>query len=117
MNKQELLQLLKQVDESVLQKQIVVSRYPQLAEETLDELLEIDEVFPENELDMIYKRFQPYLGQYGVFPFLGILGGNVIAIGNTSANHEQIYYYDFDFGMFELDSTLEEFLDRLVTKT
>ncbi len=94
-------------------KQIKTSRYVALSSQIPDDVLVIDEVFPEEELDVINERFQPYLKEYGVYPFLGVLGGNVVAIGFKDSNHGKIFYYDFDFGIFELDATLDEFLTGL----
>lgn len=56
-------------------KQIETSRYVALSSQIPDDVLIIDEVFPEDELDLISQRFEPYLKEYGVFPFLGVLGG------------------------------------------
>lgn len=97
----------------LLSKKIDVSRYATLLNQIPDNVLVIDEVFPEDELDIINERFEPYLKVYNVFPFLGITGGCVIAIGYGSSNTGKIYYYDFDFGIFELDATIEEFLAGL----
>ena len=97
----------------VLAKTINVSRYTDLANEIADDVLIIDEVFPEDELDTISKRFAPYLADYAVFPFLGVLGGNVIGVGYGPSNGGRVYYYDFDFGIFELDETVEQFLEGL----
>lgn len=98
---------------TLVSKQIDVSRYATLSSQIPDDVLVIDEVFPEDELVEISERFEPYLKVYCVFPFLGITGGNVIAIGYGGSNKGKIYYYDFDFGIFELDATIEEFLAGL----
>jgi len=110
---QDVLTLLTQIPDTVAGKSIKVSRYPEMAEGIPDDILEIHEVFPEDELEVIAERFQPYLGEYGVVPFLCTLGDNVAAIGVEPTNWGRIYYYDSDFGIFELDSSLEEFLAGL----
>ena len=118
MNKQRVMPLIgtilhNPVRSNLLSKHIKASKYPNLSAQIPDDVLIIDEVFPEEELDSINERFEPYLKEYSVFPFLGILGGNVVAIGYGNSNEGRIYYYDFDFGIFELDATIEEFLNGL----
>lgn len=97
----------------LLKKHIDVSRYPVLSEEILDDVLEIDEVFLETELDEISDRFKEYLADYSVLPFLGIVGGNVVCVGISSTNSGRVFYYDFDFGIFELDESIDDFVNAL----
>ena len=96
-----------------VEKQVQVSNYPKLSSEIPDDFLEIEEAFPEDELELIYERFLPHLSEHEVFPCLGILGGNVVAIGCSEVNYGQVYYNDFDFQIFTLDENLSQFLSKL----
>ncbi|OEE51393.1 hypothetical protein A1OS_22755 [Enterovibrio norvegicus] len=97
-------------------KKMDVSTYSKLGEKIPDKFIEIEEVFPKDELEGIWSNYEGYLSEYKVFPFLGTLGEAVICIGYDDSNKGKVYYFDFDFGIFELDGDeLEEFIRKLIT--
>jgi hypothetical protein len=64
----------------------------------------------------MWKNLDPYLGEYQIFPFLGTLGDALICMGYGDLNKGKIFYFDFDFGCFELNGDeLQEFLEKLVS--
>lgn len=93
---------------------IDVSLYNNLKSEIPDNVVVLEEVFPENELDDIWENFKPYLESHKIFPFIGVLGGAVICIGYGENNSGEIFYFDFDFGKIPLDGDdLNSFLKKL----
>jgi hypothetical protein len=64
-------------------------------------------------IDIISERFLPYTNEYNVVPFAEIYGNTVICVGSGEDNLGRIYYFDFDFGCIELDSSLSEFISKL----
>lgn len=99
----------------VIGRKVDVAKYPALSKAIPDKWLEISEVFLENEIDEIWDSFAPYTEEYGVRPILGIYNNTVIGIGYFENNFGKIYYFDFDFGCFELENTLDEFIGKLNT--
>ncbi len=97
----------------LIDAKIDVSLYPALLSEVPDEVIEITEVFPMNEFETIGGRFQPFLSEHHVCPFLETLGGNVVCVGYHGENLGSIFYFDFDFGLFRLAESLGEFLSVL----
>jgi hypothetical protein len=95
-------------------KKVQVAHYPKLRDAIADQFLDIQDVISFQDADEVFERFKPYLVQFGVAPILGTLGRNVLCIGVTEENREVICYFDFDFGLFELDRSLKTFIERLV---
>jgi hypothetical protein len=58
---------------------------------------------PYQQVDKVFGHFRQYFTDYWVFPILEILG--------------VVCYYDFDFGLFELSTSINEFMDELITIT
>jgi hypothetical protein len=56
----------------------------------------------------------PYLDDNSVCPIIEVLGGNVICLGFSEANEGKVYYFDMDFGLYELNQTIEEFKKKLI---
>jgi hypothetical protein len=93
---------------------INVARYTELQLAIPDKTIIIDEVFPADQISGICEQFEPFLGSFAVWPFLGTLGGNAICIGHAHANRGHLFYHDFDFGTYSLDRDLETFLRYLL---
>lgn len=100
--------------QKILHKKINVSLYQELAHRIPDDVILIREIFPHDEIEVIYENYKLYLSQFEIFPYLGTLGDAVICIGFGQANKGNIYYFDFDFGDFYLDKNLEEFCSKLL---
>lgn len=100
--------------QKVLTKKIDVLLYKELTQKIPDRTILIKEVFPHDEVEGIYENYKPYISQFDAFPFLGTLGDAVVCIGFGQANKGKIFYFDFDFGCFCLDQSLDEFLLKLV---
>jgi len=96
-------------------KKVDVLIYSELSQQIPDKYLVIEEVFPKDELEDIWDNFESYLNEYQIFPFLGTLGESVICIGYGDTNKGKLFYFDFDFGSFQLDNDdLDSFLGKLV---
>lgn len=99
----------------ITSKKIDVSIYANLSQKIPDKFVVIEEVFPKDELEEIWRNYESYLSEFRIFPFLGTLGEAVICVGYGDRNKGKIFYFDFDFGCFELGGDkLEEFLGKLV---
>lgn len=99
----------------ITSKKIDVSIYDNLSKKIPDKFIVIEEVFPKDESEDIWSNYEAYLSEHQIFPFLGTLGEAVICIGYGDANKGKIYYFDFDFGYFELEGDgLKEFLEKLI---
>jgi len=101
------------VKDSLPTKKVAVSSYSELSSNIPDSSIAIEEVFLQEDLEEIWNNYETYLGEFEVFPFLGTLGEAVICIGYGEDNKGQIFYFDFDFGCFPMDESLEIFLSRL----
>ena len=96
-------------------KKIDVNKYSTLRDTIPDRFVQIDEVFPQSELPQIWEGYKDYLIEDEVFPFAGTLGDAVICIGYGIGNKMAIYYFDFDFGLVQMNSDdLYDFLEGLV---
>lgn len=103
------------VHSEITSQKMNVSIYNKLSQGIPDDFIIIEEVFPKNELEAIWSNYKNYLSEHQIFPFLGTLGEAVICIGYGDSNEGKIFYFDFDFGSFELDGDqLEDFLAKLI---
>lgn len=84
-------------------KAFSTKKYQVLQREVLDEEIIITNAIPFFEYELSYENTKNYLGKDKVFPFLETLGGNLIGIGYGEKNAKLIYYFDNDFGIFQLD--------------
>ncbi|KMT65160.1 hypothetical protein [Catenovulum maritimum] len=95
-------------------KKLDTSFYSELSKQIPDKFIVIEEVFLRDELENIWESYQAHLSEYEIFPFLGTLGEAVICIGYGEINRGKVYYFDFDFGCFELEGDrLEDFFSKL----
>lgn len=84
-------------------KLFTTKEYKILQSEILDEEIIITNAIPFSEYESSYENTKNYLAKDKVFPFLDTLGGNLIGIGYGNENAKLIYYFDNDFGLFQLD--------------
>lgn len=99
----------------LLSRKMDVSIYSGLSQQIPDKHVTIEEVFPKSELEDIWSNFEAHLSEYQIFPFLGTLGEAVICVGYGDNNKGKLFYFDFDFGSFQLDNDdLEGFIGKLV---
>ena len=84
-------------------KLFTTKEYKILQGEILDEEIIITNAIPFSEYESSYENTKNYLAKDKVFPFLDTLGGNLIGIGYGNENAKLIYYFDNDFGLFQLD--------------
>ena len=84
-------------------KLFATKEYKILQGEILDEEIIITNAIPFSEYESSYENTKNYLAKDKVFPFLDTLGGNLIGIGYGNENAKLIYYFDNDFGLFQLD--------------
>ena len=84
-------------------KLFTTKEYKILQGEILDEEIIITNAIPFSEYESSYENTKNYLAIDKVFPFLDTLGGNLIGIGYGNENAKLIYYFDNDFGLFQLD--------------
>lgn len=95
-------------------KRVDVSNYIQLTAEIPDRYLYLESKFEKDQLPEVYENYEPYLKEYGVFPIIEVLGGSVICVGYEPGNEGVIYYHSFDFGLFELDKTIRDFVSKII---
>ena len=101
--------------EKIIFMKIDVNEYPELKSKIPDNMILIQEIFPKDELEHIFCNFKPYLEGRNICPFLGTLGEAVICIGFDQKNKGKIFYFDLDFGCFQLgNDNLTEFLSKLI---
>ena len=99
----------------ITSKKMDVSIYNNLSQQIPDKFVVIEEIFPKDELEEIWSNYEAHLSELQIFPFLGTLGEAVICVGYGDRNKGKIFYFDFDFGGFELDDdNLEMFLGKLI---
>jgi len=108
--------LITPLKEELVTKKIDVSLYSSLKQALPDSYLCIEEVFPKDEIEDIWSNFKPYLQEFQIFPIMETLGEGVICIGYDETNKGNIYYFDFDFGCFLLENSLESFISALKDK-
>ncbi len=99
---------------NIVGKRIDVSLYPALAKEIPDDTLIIESVFEGKELDKVKEYCAPYISEYGVSAFSETLGDMLLCVGIENKNKGYIYYFDMDFGCFELDESIEKFVSKLI---
>ncbi len=104
------------LSQELLTKKIDVSLYNKLKSKLPDEYVYLEEIFPEDEIEGIWGNYKEYLQEYKIFPFIGTLGEGVICIGFNDQNYGKIYYFDFDFGHFLLEESLDYFVKKIVNK-
>ena len=100
----------------LITKKLDVSTYETLNGVIPDKYLNIDEVFPEDEIDEIWNNFKPYLQEHNIFPFIRTLDESVICMGYGDNNNGKIFYFNFDFGCIPLEESLDKFLSGLIDK-
>ncbi len=83
-------------------------------EEVTDDEIQIDEVFLEEDLNEVADQFRDQIKEYAVFPFIEVMGGHVVCIGISRKNRGEIFYLDFDFGLFKLANNINEFIDSIL---
>ncbi|MDP8100342.1 hypothetical protein [Phocoenobacter atlanticus] len=117
-NYQKITLLLKnKINNTVLleNKVLLTSCYKNLNTEIPEDKIVISEVIPDDEYETVLTNFAPYMEIDNLLPFLVAMGGNqVFCIGYGAENYGLIYYYDMDFGCFELEGdNLDNFLLKL----
>ena len=93
----------------IVGKFIDVSLYRELAETIPDENLEIIEQIPQKDKEQIVNAYKPYLNGIELSPFAVTLGDNVLFTNSVGT----VYYVDFDFGVFDMGRSLDEFVVEL----
>jgi len=94
---------------NIVGKFIDVSLYRELAEKIPDVNLEIIELIPQKDKEQIANAYKPYLNDMKLIPFAVSLGDNVLFVNSAGT----VYYVDFDFGIFDLGRSLDEFVAEL----
>ena len=77
--------------------------YQDLDEEILDDEIIITNAIPFDEYNQAHENTKQHIHKYQILPFLDTLGGHLICIGYGKKNNKLIYYYDSEFGVFELE--------------
>ena len=97
-------------------QKIDTSLYKNLAAEIPDKYIHIVEVFSEEKIKDVLENYNDELNKYSVVPFLSTLGATVICIGFGEGNKGRVSLHDYDFGHYELEQTLQAFLNKLVSQ-
>jgi len=122
MNQSEILKSLLQIvwetetSKKLETQKVDTSLYEKLAAEIPDKYIHIEDVFSEEKIKEILGNYNDELNKFNVVPFLGTLGATVICIGTGEGNKGKVSLHDYDFGHYELEQTLQTFLNKLVSK-
>ncbi len=90
-----------------------VNLYPGLRAGIPDKYIYLESIFNENEIGEISEKLKPYIIGYEVVPVIAGYGNQTICVGFGENNFGKVYYFDFDFGMFNLGCSLTEFCNSL----
>ncbi len=90
-----------------------VCLYPSLRAGIPDKYIYLENIFNENEIDEISELFKPYVTEYEIIPVIAGYGNQTICIGYGESNFGKVYYFDFDFGIFNLGCSITEFISAL----
>lgn len=106
--------------DDLFSKEVDLSKYPEVEDSTCGGELQISEDLFNNDLDEIYLKFKPYFdnvdisNESKIVPVIQSYGNTYICLGFDKQNLGFVYYFDFDFGCFLLDTSLDSFLSKLV---
>ena len=106
--------------DDLFSKEVDLSKYPEVENSTCGGEVQILEGLFDNDLDEIYLTFKPYFDneeisdESNIVPILQSYGNTYICLGFDKENLGFVYYFDFDFGCFLLDKSLDSFLSKLV---
>lgn len=114
--------LLKNISDypDLLGRDIDLSYYPSIEEETCGGEISIEEIYSADEANAIYLELKPYIdnpdisSESQIIPIIRSLGNVFICLGTGEHNKGFVYLLDFDFGCFLLDKSLNLFLSKLV---
>ena len=90
--------------------------YPSIKEEVSMAFIEIEKVIPvegEKGIEKVIDWTLEDLEEHGVVPIAGVSSGNLLCLGVQQENKDQIFYFDYDFGMFKLDNQIKDLIDEL----
>jgi hypothetical protein len=90
--------------------------YPLIKKEISITFAEIDEVVPiegENNIEEVIEWTLNDLREYGIVPVITLTGGSIICLGVKDDNESQFFYFDYDFGIYKMNDTIEEFIEKL----
>lgn len=105
---------------SLLQKEIDLSKYPFVENETCGGEVSIDDLYSLNEAESNYMKLKPYIEnpdisfESQIVPIISSYGNVFVCLGVGHENKGFVYLLDFDFGCFLLDRTLDDFLSKLI---
>lgn len=98
--------------ENIGNMMVDVSLYPSLRSEIPDKYIYLEALF---EIDESSEAFEPYIAEYEIAPIIAGYGNQIICVGYGENNFGKVYYFDFDFGAFNLGCSLNEFSSALKT--
>lgn len=90
-----------------------VSLYPSLKAGIPDKFIYLENIFQENEIGEISGKLKSHIVEYEIIPIIAGYGNQTICIGYGKNNFGNVYYFDFDFGAFNLGCSLSEFCSGL----
>ena len=101
----------------IVKKIINLSKnYPSVKQEISMAFIEIEKVIPiegEKGIEQVINWTLEDLEDHGIVPIAGVSSGNLLCLGVNEENKNQIFYFDYDFGMFKLDNQIKELIDKL----
>jgi len=83
-------------------KKVILGFYP-----SIEEVLDLESV---NSTSLILQNI---FRRDNLYPIIELAGGHLICIDLSTQNFNKVYYVDFDFGVFFLDLTLDNFIQKL----
>lgn len=94
-------------------KMINISNYPTIKEAVTDDYFLISELFKLEELDEVWRNVDPYIIENDIYPFIELLGGQLLGVCSDTSNGFKICCLDFDFGLLQFDEGPEEMIAKL----
>ena len=90
--------------------------YSSVKEEVSMAFIEIEKVIPiegEKGIEEVINWTSEDLEDYGVVPIAGVSSGNLLCLGINEENKNQIFYFDYDFGIYKLDNQIKDLINKL----
>ncbi len=100
--------------EDIDTKMVDVSLYPWIMEEITDYVLPLTEFILPDEIETVWNYVRPSIsGNNDFCPFIDVIGGHMFCIDMSEGDFGNVFYIDFDFGIFSLKEDAQTFLSKL----
>ena len=94
-------------------KKLDLSAYPWILEEITDNVLYLLEFIPIDEIETSWNYIIPQIDKNNLCPFIATHGDHLFCVDVSEKNYGNIFYVDWDFGVFPLKEDAKTFLSKL----